>query len=279
MLEFEESSRESEEEVIPIVPERTINDMTSPDLNQQPLCIEYPDLEVNFELKSGLVHLLPTFRGLAGEDPHKHLKEFHVLCSGMRPQGITEEQIKLRAFSFSLAEQAKDWLYFLPSGSITTWNDLKKQQFGTRYDDPPRKSNEVSIAAFDDRLNELTSLVKKIAVERIQHVKAYCICTLTRNATDMCPTLQESPTEHAEAIGEFFGQQHRRYDPFSNTYNPGWKDHPNLSYSAQNQNFQRSQYRSHVPSPPSNPEQGTSLEDMITALISNTQQIQQNTQQ
>ncbi|KAL0318811.1 UNVERIFIED_CONTAM: hypothetical protein Sangu_2037300 [Sesamum angustifolium] len=59
-----------------IVPERTINDMTSPDLNQQPLCIEYPDLEVNFELKSGLIHLLPTFRGLAGEDPHKHLKEF-----------------------------------------------------------------------------------------------------------------------------------------------------------------------------------------------------------
>ncbi|KAK4386675.1 hypothetical protein Sango_2538100 [Sesamum angolense] len=102
-LEFEESSRESEEEVMAIVPERTINDMTSPDLNQQPLCIEYPDLEVNFELKSGLVHLLPTFRGLAGEDPHKHLKEFHVVCS------------------------AKDWLYFLPSGSITTWNDLKRQ--------------------------------------------------------------------------------------------------------------------------------------------------------
>ncbi|KAK4399222.1 hypothetical protein Sango_1397700 [Sesamum angolense] len=126
-LEFGESSGESEEEVMAIVPERTINDMTSPDLNQHPLCIEYPDLEVNFELKSGLIHLLPTFRGLAGEDPHKHLKEFHVVCSGMRPQGVTEEQIKLRAFPFSLADQAKDWLYFLPSGSVTTWNDLKRR--------------------------------------------------------------------------------------------------------------------------------------------------------
>ncbi|KAL2232135.1 UNVERIFIED_CONTAM: hypothetical protein Sindi_1393500 [Sesamum indicum] len=110
-----------------LIPERSINDMTSPDLNQQPLCIEYPDLEVDFELKSGLIHLLPTFRGLAGEDPHKHLKEFHVVCSGMRPQGISEEQVKLRAFPFSLADQAKDWLYLLPSGSITRWNDLKKQ--------------------------------------------------------------------------------------------------------------------------------------------------------
>ncbi|KAL0411958.1 UNVERIFIED_CONTAM: hypothetical protein Slati_3785500 [Sesamum latifolium] len=97
-LDLTESLGESEEEVRAIVPERSIKDMNSLDLNQQSLCIEYPGLE-----------------------------EFHVVCSGMRPQGITEEQVKLRAFPFSLAEQAKDWLYFLPSGSITTWNDLKKQ--------------------------------------------------------------------------------------------------------------------------------------------------------
>ncbi|KAL0370480.1 UNVERIFIED_CONTAM: Retrovirus-related Pol polyprotein from transposon.6 [Sesamum angustifolium] len=128
------------------------------------------------------------------------------------------------------------------------------QQFGTRYDDPPRRSNEVSIAAFDDRLNELTSLVKKLAVERTQHVKACGICTSLGHVTDMCPTLQEGPTEHADAIGGFSGQQQRRYDPFSNTYNPGWKDHPNLSYGAQSQNFHRRQYRPPMP-PPFNPKQ------------------------
>ncbi|KAK4399223.1 hypothetical protein Sango_1397800 [Sesamum angolense] len=152
------------------------------------------------------------------------------------------------------------------------------QQFGTRYDDPPRRSNEVSVAAFDDRLNELTSLVKKLAVERTQHVKACGICTSPAHITDMCPTLQETPTGHADVIGGFSGQQQRRYDPFSNTYNPGWKDHPNLSYGAQSQNFQKPQYRPPMP-PPSNPKQGTHLEDMMRSLISNTQQIQQNTQQ
>ncbi|KAL2251031.1 UNVERIFIED_CONTAM: hypothetical protein Sindi_2225400 [Sesamum indicum] len=110
-----------------LIPERLIKDMTSLDLNQQPLSIECPNLEVNFELKFGLIYLLPTFRGLTGENPHKHLKKFHVVCSGMQPQGISEEQVKLRAFPFSLADQAKDWLYFLPSGSITRWNDLKRQ--------------------------------------------------------------------------------------------------------------------------------------------------------
>ncbi|KAL0440750.1 UNVERIFIED_CONTAM: hypothetical protein Sradi_0013900 [Sesamum radiatum] len=106
--------------------ERTINEMTHLDLNQQPLCNEYPILDIDFELKSDLIHLLPTFRGLAGEDPHKHLKEFHVECSGMRTQGITEEQVKLRAFPFSLGHKAKDWLYSLPLGSIVSWNELKQ---------------------------------------------------------------------------------------------------------------------------------------------------------
>ncbi|RDY03746.1 hypothetical protein CR513_12634, partial [Mucuna pruriens] len=46
-----------------------------------------------------------------GEDPHKHLKEFHVVCSTMRPQGIPEDYIKMKAFPFSLDGAAKDWLY------------------------------------------------------------------------------------------------------------------------------------------------------------------------
>ncbi|KAL0356181.1 UNVERIFIED_CONTAM: hypothetical protein Sradi_4065000 [Sesamum radiatum] len=46
--------------------------------------------------------------------------------------------------------------------------------------------------------------------------------------TDACPTLHEESTKHADVVGGFFGQQ-KRYDPFSNTYNSGWRDHPNLS--------------------------------------------------
>ncbi|RDX91425.1 hypothetical protein CR513_26598, partial [Mucuna pruriens] len=72
-----------------------------------------PQLESaqTYELKSGLIHLLPKFHGLVGEDPHKHLKEFHVVCSTMRPQGIPEDYIKMKAFPFSLDGAAKDWLY------------------------------------------------------------------------------------------------------------------------------------------------------------------------
>ncbi|RDY05082.1 hypothetical protein CR513_11109, partial [Mucuna pruriens] len=57
----------------------------------------------SYELKSGLIHLLPKFHDLAGEDPHKHLKEF----------------------PFSLDEVVKDWLY-LQRVTFNTCRDMKR---------------------------------------------------------------------------------------------------------------------------------------------------------
>jgi hypothetical protein len=44
----------------------------------------------------------------------------------LRPEGITEDHIKLRAFPFSLQGVAKDLLYYLQPRTIASWNDLKK---------------------------------------------------------------------------------------------------------------------------------------------------------
>ena len=107
-----------------IMDERTLRELAAPDVSFQTMCIQYPDEQC--ELKSGLIHLLPKFHGLAGEDPHKHLKEFHTVCTTMRPAGVTDEHIKLKAFPFSLQDAAKDWLYYLPAGSVTNWEGLKR---------------------------------------------------------------------------------------------------------------------------------------------------------
>jgi len=65
---------------------RTLKEWATPDVVYQPWCIQYPETEVSYELNSGLTHLMPRFQGLVGEDPHKHLKEFHVVCSTMQPR-------------------------------------------------------------------------------------------------------------------------------------------------------------------------------------------------
>ncbi|KAF1866043.1 hypothetical protein Lal_00013479 [Lupinus albus] len=81
--------------------------------------IQYED--VPYVLKTRLVHLLHEFHGVAGEDPHKHLKEFHVVFSTMKPHD---------AFPHSLDGSVKDWLYYLAPRSITSWGDLKRSFLG-----------------------------------------------------------------------------------------------------------------------------------------------------
>ncbi|RDX98443.1 hypothetical protein CR513_18630, partial [Mucuna pruriens] len=107
--------------------DRTLKELATPDVVYQPWCIQYPQLEPTqtYELKFGLIHLLPKFHGLSREDPHKHLKEFHVVCSTMRPQGISEDYIKMKVFPFSLDGAAKDWLYLQPV-LFNTWGDMKR---------------------------------------------------------------------------------------------------------------------------------------------------------
>ncbi|KAF7814553.1 uncharacterized protein G2W53_028522 [Senna tora] len=90
--------------------------------------------------ESGLIHLLPKFRGLRNKDPYNHLKEFHVVCFSMKLDRITEDRIKLRAFPFSLEDATKKWLFYLPAGSITSWEQMMKT-FLERYYPASRVNN------------------------------------------------------------------------------------------------------------------------------------------
>nr|KYP32258.1 hypothetical protein KK1_047106 [Cajanus cajan] len=100
--------------------------MVAPDFTYECFCIQYPEEDVPFVLKTGLIHLLPKFHGHAGEDPQKHLKEFHIVCSTMKSPDDQEDHIYLKAFQHSLEGIAKDWLYYLAPRSITSWDDLKR---------------------------------------------------------------------------------------------------------------------------------------------------------
>jgi len=88
--------------------QRILRKVIAPDVTIQILCIQYSNIDVPCELKSGLIHLLPKFHSLTREDPHKHLKEFHIVYTTMRPSRVLEEYIKFKAFPFSLQEEATD---------------------------------------------------------------------------------------------------------------------------------------------------------------------------
>ncbi|XP_073120127.1 uncharacterized protein [Henckelia pumila] len=125
-----------------------------------------------------------------------------------------------------------------------------------------------------------------MAVGNGQIARVCGIFTQLGHATDMCPTLQEGSVEQVNAAGGFPGPPQQRYDPYSNTYNPGWKDHPNLRYGNPQANQPGPQalrhnqsYRQPYPPPqrPQIPTPGESLENIVQNLATNTLAFQQDT--
>ncbi|XP_020417999.1 uncharacterized protein LOC109948709 [Prunus persica] len=354
---------------------RPLKDFTVPKALDQPSCIAYPATTTTFEIKSGTIHLLPQFYGKAGDDPHIHIKDFFAVCATMHNGGISDEAIRLRLFPFSLKERAKEWLYSLPSASVTTWtslaskflakffpaqktNHIRKEIMGVQQLDgesfheywdrfqrllascphhqiedwllmqyfyeglldsermmvdatsggglmnksatqakemfeniaansqqfnyrraPSKKAGvyEVSASDIGPQIANLTNLVKQL----IPQAQVCAVCANPGHPTESCPSLYGDGEEMAQA--HYMQQQKPRNDPFSNTYNPGWRQHPNFGWK-NNQNVQTAPVRQNqfvpqqnAPAPPHG--QGKSLEELINSLALSTQGFMQETRQ
>ncbi|CAN6547346.1 unnamed protein product [Malus baccata var. baccata] len=318
------------------VDNRTLKELSASGLdNAAPLCIQYPAAAQGktdeFELKSSLLHHIPKYHGLSMEDPNKHLKEFEVVCSSMTPVNVYGNILKMKAFPFSLMDKAKDWLYKLAPGTVTSWESMKRaflekffptsriillrkkisgiqqeegESFPTYYErfkslvascpqhqmkeelllqyfyegllplerqmldasaggalvdktpmaakvlianrasntqqyegvgqrGPPRHQvHEVSSTSdLHSQLANLTSIVSQMAEGMKMQGPVVCgVCSIQGHVSEKCPQLIENGGwESANAIG-FQSQNQSRHDPYSNTYNPGWRDHPNFKW-------------------------------------------------
>ena len=315
--------------------EMTMLEYAAPKAIDQPLCIQ---IASPYELKPGLIQILPTFNGLAGECPHKHLRKLKVVCATAPSDGTraTPQQILLKAFPFSLAGAATDWLYSLPSSSVGTWEEMEQlfleqyfpasrtysirneianieqgvdetlYEYWTRFNklvdscphhriedqklmthfvdgltyhergllnaasgglimgQGPTVAREVikkmakdsqqcgkrnkkpgvhaihtsSQNTLELKFTEIADLLKAQASLTQPKIMRNCgICNQTDHYMEACPTLQSGEMEDCNMINQANPQ--RRYDPYSSTYNPGWRDHPAFKYGNQN-NFQNS---------------------------------------
>jgi len=67
------------------------------------------------------------------------------------------------------------------------------------------------------------------------------ICETNEHSTNYCPTLpsfKECLHEHSNALNSF---QKPNHNPYSQTCNSGWRNHPNFSWKSGNNNAQTSQ--------------------------------------
>ncbi|RDX99002.1 hypothetical protein CR513_18015, partial [Mucuna pruriens] len=65
-------------------------------------------------------------------------------------------------------------------------------------------STEVQHQKLENQLIELTSLVRHLAIGQLllsMAARVYGICTSVEHPTNMCPTLQETKSDHFESVG------------------------------------------------------------------------------
>ncbi|CAN6580943.1 unnamed protein product [Malus baccata var. baccata] len=217
----------------------------------------------------------------------------------------------MKAFPFSLMDKAKDWLYELASGTVTSWESMKRaylekffptsriillrkkisgiqqeegESFPTYYERfkslvascPQHQMKEELLlqyfyegllplerqmldASAGGALVDKTPMAAKVLIaNRALNAQQYegvgqrgpprhqvhemaegmkmqgpvvCgVCSIQGHVSKKCPQLIENGGwESANAIG-FQSQNQSRHDPYSNTYNSGWRDHPNFKW-------------------------------------------------
>ena len=99
------------------------------------------------------------------------------------------------------------------------------QQFGTR-ENQLRRVNEISHgSSVETQFSQITNLLNKLVTGGVQSAVTCNICRLEGHISDACPNFQGG-----NVIAMFSNQGQSKYEPYSNTYNEGWRDHPNLRY-------------------------------------------------
>ncbi|GKB60973.1 hypothetical protein Tco_0917159 [Tanacetum coccineum] len=98
----------------------------------------------NFELKCQFIKELRTntFIGSNHEDANEHIEKVLEIVDQLYIHYITIDQVMLRAFPMSLTGAASRWLRNKPTGSITTWEDLKTK-FLRKYCLPARTTKKI----------------------------------------------------------------------------------------------------------------------------------------
>ncbi|CAL9001020.1 unnamed protein product, partial [Prunus brigantina] len=301
-----ESSSDQEEEE-EMAANEFMGDLDIPTIPASPSSILLPTTARNYELKSSHLNMLPSFYGLPNEDPLTHIKDIFNVVSSFPLTGVTEDQLRMRVFPYTLKDKAKYWLNSLKPGSLTTWGAIQKKflekYFSTQKTDMLRdkillfaQQDDESFCEAWERFNGLLNQCPHHGIPLKLQMRMFYkgltpsshnIVTNFAGGSYKTKTPEETyelfeaiamETQHTDTR-EFVQEQAKLVnsynrgpinDPYSQSYNPGWRNHPNFSWrNTQNQ-----------ANPPSlqRPQQSSSLEDIVKQMAINQSNFQQTTQ-
>ncbi|XP_026442624.1 uncharacterized protein LOC113342237 [Papaver somniferum] len=160
-------------------------------------------------------------RQVSGETLYEYWERYKKLLARC-PHHQIRDQLVIQYFYEGFLSNDRNLIDSTSGGALTNKTiveatsllenmDANTQQFCTRGESVVRKVNEVGDSShMEQRMGNMERMMKQIAAAVI-------------------PSSHTEDVEQASAM--YQNQQRQRYDPYSNTYNPGWRDHPNFRYA------------------------------------------------
>ncbi|XP_050104717.1 uncharacterized protein LOC126584354 [Malus sylvestris] len=127
-----------------------------------------------------------------------------------------------------------------------TYKDKNAQEACLLFEKMAEDTQQWAVEQPQSRLAFEMSTGSQVAVQ--QPLQAACsICNMITHDFMSCPHKDVSPDFTAEQVNAFNNFQRPRYDPYSNFYNPGWRNHPNLRWDKEQHT--RPQFQQQVQQP------------------------------
>ncbi|XP_042426035.1 uncharacterized protein LOC122013888 [Zingiber officinale] len=194
----------------------------------------------NFTQKDGesLFEAWDRFKGLLQQFPHHGLEKWlviHTFYNGISySTKVSLDSAAGGALMNKTLEEAFDIIESVA---------LNHHQWAIERENPVRLAGKYEVSALDSLAAKVDALTYKFENFNVNAVSSIIceICGVTGHSAMNCQIMVTQPTgaqvEQVDAINNY--AQKPNNNPYSNTYNPGWRNHPNFSYrNNQNQSGQ-----------------------------------------
>jgi len=111
----------------------------------------------------------------------------------------------------------------------------------TEEEETPRKKDMIDLNTQDALLAsnklhkiQLESIAKRLEAREVAHLFAKTNCEICEQAHESSVCLPTSLGFSEEQVKYMENYSRQQRNPYSNTYNPGWVEHPNFSYQSNN---------------------------------------------
>ncbi|KAL5574411.1 hypothetical protein UlMin_024008 [Ulmus minor] len=188
---------------------------------------------------------ITSFQQLEGESLYETWERYKELLRRCPHHGIPF-WIQMETFYNGLNAQTRTIVDAASNGALMskTYNEayaLLERMASNNYQWPTERVPAARRIAGVHEVSEITSLTAQIAslvntlnnqqttphqsVNSVQGTGESCVLCNGNHRFESCPSNPESVC--------YVGNMNRNNNPFSNTYNPGWRQHPNFSWSNQ----------------------------------------------